>query len=85
MKKQFVMSMYASGEALYKAKAEHYEKAFTELREKVEKLRGEVKQEHEMASNPPAYMQASDYDSYAGKELALDDVLFQLNKVLNND
>jgi len=83
--KQFAMSMYASEKDLLAAKAEHFEKAYKDLREKVEKLRGEVKQDHEMASNPPAYMQASDYDSYAGKELALDDVLYQLNKVLKDD
>jgi len=82
MKKQFAMSMYASGEALYKAKAEHYEKAFTELREKLAALRKEVYCDHKRAANPPTYMQQSDYDSYAGKEMALDDVLFQLDELL---
>ena len=46
------------------------------------KLREEVMYEQDQASSPPAYMSESDYSSYMGKELAYDDVLGKLNKII---
>jgi hypothetical protein len=44
--------------------------------------RDEVIAERDSAANPPAYMNSTDYYTYTGKELALDDVIIGLNKII---
>lgn len=75
MAESFSRSMYATDADLYKAKAEYYEK-------ELKKLKEYVTSERDFAANPGGYLEEVDYDRALGKELALDEVLDMLNKVL---
>lgn len=52
------------------------------LMKALEQLREEVLVERDYAANPPPYMDEEDYASYTGKELAYDDVVYKLNKII---
>jgi hypothetical protein len=49
------------------------------------KLRDETIIERDAAANPPLFMDEADYSSYNGRELALDEIIYKLNKLIQEN
>jgi len=48
------------------------------------KYRETVIADRNRAANPPKYMNEEDYHAYAGREIALDEVISNLNKLIQD-
>lgn len=51
----------------------------------LEELRVEILQLRDFAANPAPYMRPEDYDVESGKEFAYDEVVYMLNKIIQDD